>query len=32
MQTEIECLRDDSCVMNMEALIDLRIRQVCDLI
>jgi hypothetical protein len=28
MQSEVECLQDDSCVMDMEALVDLRIRQV----
>jgi hypothetical protein len=28
MQSELECLQDDGCVMDMERLIDLRIRQV----
>lgn len=28
MQTEVECLQDDSCVMDMASLIDLRIKQV----
>ncbi|GBG00537.1 hypothetical protein Rsub_13240, partial [Raphidocelis subcapitata] len=31
MQSELECLQDDSCVMEMERLIDLRIRQAAEL-
>ncbi|KAI8472455.1 MAG: S-adenosyl-L-methionine-dependent methyltransferase [Monoraphidium minutum] len=31
MQTEVECLQDDSCVLDMEALVYLRVKQAAEL-